>query len=530
MLSYLVIIPLLTAVFLYVFSTAKAAKVIASVAQAGLVGLAVRLFVLCKDGEIIMHIGQYESVLGITLRADTLSSVFVALVTFVFLIAVLYSFNEQENKLFWLLIFIWEGLLIGVFLSRDMFNLFVLMEVAMVVVAILIMFNRDKRSMYDGMLYMMVNIVAMQFYLFGVGYVYKMTGVLDMTAAQEILATVDTSSLVLPYALIMVAVALKCALVPLYSWLPKAHGTPGAPSAVSALLSGVHIKSGIYLFMRIQPIFQNIDASAFFLWVGIITGIVGFIFAMSQSDMKLILAYHTISQVGMIIASLNLGDRYSYMGGLYHSINHALFKAALFLSAGAIIKAYGTRNIYEISGVFKRFPLIATGTAMAILGITGAPLFNGSVSKYFIMSGANPLTSAALTFINLGTIISFIKYSSILFGEYDSRNDSSGDDVIEIDMTMQVSVLILGFMCLVGGVLGEEFIELLFNVSVSMDAAGYLQKIAFFAGSVLVGFFIYKYYVKTSVLLKRIREIDLGFRAICFSIGIFFAMLLLVVS
>ena len=207
MLSYFVIIPLLTAVFLYVFSTAKTARIIAVIVQAALAGYAGRLFMICKDGSVITSIGGYEDTLGITLRADTLSSVFVALVAFLFFIAALYSVNEQKNKLFWLLLFVWEGLLTGIFLTRDLFNTFVLMEVAMVVVAILIMFNRDKRSMYDGMFYLMINIVVMQFYLFGVGYVYKLTGVLDMEAAASILVSLDKSSLVLPYALIMTAIA-----------------------------------------------------------------------------------------------------------------------------------------------------------------------------------------------------------------------------------------------------------------------------------------------------------------------------------
>ncbi|MCL2045112.1 MAG: proton-conducting membrane transporter [Oscillospiraceae bacterium] len=522
MLTYFVIVPLLTAVFLYVFSSAKIVRIIAIIAQAILASFATQLFFLCKKGDIITTIGNYESVLGITLRADTLSSVFVVLVTFAFFIAALYSLNEQQNKLFWLLLFIWEGLLIGIFLTRDLFNVFVLMEVAMVVVSILIMFNRDNRSMYDGMFFLMVNIVVMQFYLFGVGYVYKLTGVLDMEAAALVLSEIDKSSLILPFALIMTAVGLKCALVPLYSWLPKAHGTAGAPSAISALLSGVHIKSGVYLFMRIIPIFQNIDASWFFLWAGILTGIVGFIFAMSQSDIKLVLAYHTISQIGMIVASLSIGDSYSYMGGLYHAINHALFKAALFLSAGVIYEAYGTRNVYEIRGVFKRFPLVGMATAMAILGITGAPLFNGSISKYFIMSGTNRITSFALTFINLGTIVSFIKYSTMLYG----KSDFAGE-AVKISINKQLSIFILGLLCFVGGILGEEFIEFLFNVQVSVDAAGYLQKVAYFVASVVVGYFIYKYFVLKSSLLKRIKEIDLGFRAICVSIGAFFAFLLI---
>ena len=232
MLSYFVIVPILSAVFLYVFSSVKAARILALAAQAVVTCFAARLFFLCKEGEIITNIGNYEGVLGISLRADTLSSVFIVLTAFIFLIAAIYSINEKSGKLFWFLLFIWEGLLIGIFLTRDMFNVFLLIEVATVVVSILIMLDRNTRSMYDGMFFLMASTVAMQFYLFGTGFVYRLTGVLDMDAAAQALGGVEQVSVILPYAFIMAAVCLKCALVPLYSWLPKAHGTPGAPSSV----------------------------------------------------------------------------------------------------------------------------------------------------------------------------------------------------------------------------------------------------------------------------------------------------------
>ena len=524
MLAWLVIIPILIAAFFYIIPFKSAGKIIAITAQAVLTCCAFYIFFRCKDGEIITSIGNYKGVLGIILKADTLSSVFILLCSFIFFIVAIYNFHENVNRLFWFLLFIWEGLLIGIFLSGDLFNVFVLLEVSTVIVSILIMFKRDKRSMYDGLLYLMVNTVAIQFYLFGLGYLYKLTGVLDRDAIAQAVKSVDKSSLILPYALIMTSVGLKCALMPLFSWLPRAHGTPGAPSSVSAILSGLHIKSGIYLFIRFQDIFRDVAVPDFFLVAGIITGIAGFIFALSQTDIKLILAYHTISQIGMIMIGLNVADIHSYTGSVYHIINHAIFKSALFLSAGIIIEVYGTRDIYKIRGVFRRIPLVGIATIMAVLGITGAPVFNGSISKYFIIAGTNWLVSGTIIFINLGTIISFIKYSSMLFGRYESE---PGQTAVKINSSQQAAILILGFLCLAGGIFGEQFIKFLFNISVSVDAAGYFQKIVLFIVCVIAGYLIYKYYIKNSSLFKRIRGIELGFRGICISIGIFFALILI---
>jgi len=529
MLSWFVIVPVLTAVFIYIFPFEKAGKIIAIIVQIVLTICAFYVFILCKEADIVTRIGNYRGVLGILLKADMLSSIFVLFTTFIFLCAFLYTINENYSRLFGLLLFIWEGLLIGIFLTCDLFNIFVLAEVATVVVSILIMFIRDKRSMYDGMVYLMINTVAVQFYLFGIGYIYKLTGVLDMDAAAQAISELDKKSLILPYALIITSVSLKCALMPLFSWLPKAHGSAGAPAAVSAILSGLHIKSGIYLFIRVQAVFQEIAVHDFFLVIGIITGIAGFLFALSQSDIKLILAYHTISQIGMIMIGLNVHDVYTYTGGIYHIINHAFFKSALFLSAGIIAKIYGTRDIYKIRGVLRRLPLAGAATIMAVFGITGMPFFNGSISKYFIMSGTNWIITGSMMFINLGTIVSFIKFSSMLFGRYEPPHGQESQCNEKPDVLQQSSILILGGLCLAGGIFGEQLIEFLFNISISVDAAGYFQKVIFFVISVIAGFFLYKYYINNSKLFKRIRGIELSFRATCVSMGLFFALMLIVV-
>jgi len=523
MLSYFATVPMIIAVLLYILPSAKLLKAMAVAAQLALTCFAAYLFYLCNIGEVITRVGNFQGILGITLRADTLSSVFLILNSFIFLIVTVYCFNESRSRLYWFFLFIWEGLLSGVFLSCDLFNIFVLLEAATVVVSVLIMYNRDNRSMYDGMLYLMVNTMAMQFFLFGTGFIYKLTGALDMDAVAQAVPLLDKNALVLPFALIMTTVCLKCAMLPLFSWLPRAHGTPGAPTAVSAVLSGLHIKSGIYLFIRLRDVFQVVYTSDFFLVLGIITGIAGFLLALSQSDVKLVLAYSTISQVGMIMAGLNAPGAYSYTGSVYHIINHALFKSALFLCAGIIIDQYGTRDLHKIRGVLRRCPSVGIATIMAILGITGAPFFNGSISKYFIISGADWAVRAAMIFINLGTITVFIRYASMLFGRAEP-----GRAQVKQDRLKQAAVFGLGLCCFAGGIFGEQFIQFLFNVDVRVDVGGYLEKAAVFALSGLAGFAIYRFYLSKTHHLKRIKELELNFQWICVSLGLFFAATLLV--
>lgn len=549
MLTYFVIVPILVAVFLYLFHFNKAARIIAITAQAGFLAASFFLFNLTATyGEVITNIGDYEGVLGIYLRADNLSSVFVLLTAFLFLIVAIYSYNEASSRMFWFMLFIWEGSLIGVFLTGDFFNVFVLKEVATIAVTVLIMYYRLKRSLYDGIIYLMINIVIMQFFLFGVGYIYMLAGALDMRLVSQVLAGVDRSLLILPYALIMTFVALKCALIPVYSWLPKAHGTPGAPAGVSAILSGLHIKSGVYLFLRFHEVFgiSILEPSALFFAIGIVTAIIGIVMSISQVDIKLVLAYSTVAQVGFIILGLNIGNYYSHAGSLYHIINHAIFKTALFLIAGIVSHAYHTRNITKIRGVMRQIPIVGVAAGLSLLGLAGAPMFNASISKYFMMAQVGPGLNITLTIINLGTTIISIKLASILFGkadpaqlqepqqneenhDHDGHHGSSIHNKTGTNALEQAMVLLLGLLSLAGGIFGQQAVYYFFGSDISIDTAGYIEKAVIFFISLAAGYVLFRR-TSQNPILNRIRTMDMGFRAMCTSIGVFFALVLLSVS
>jgi multicomponent Na+:H+ antiporter subunit D len=475
------------------------------------------------NGEVVQVLGDYTRGLGIALRSDLISSVFVLLTIFLFTCMYLFNYHKDYmNKLFLFLFLILQGLINGIFLSADLFNIYILIEVSTIVVSILIMFKKDSQSIYDGMVYLLTNLVSMTFFLLGIGYIYRIFGSLDLVFISDNITKVTTpKTLIVPYCLIITSIGLKAAIMPLFSWLPRAHGTPSAPSIISALLSGLYVKGGVYLFIRIQDIFNPvIDTSKIFLIMGFLTAIIGFIFALSQTDIKLILAYHTVSQIGLIIFGISLNYDYSYWGSIYHIINHAIFKSTLFLTAGIIIEEYDTRNIYNIKGVFKRMPFVTIITIFAILGITGAPLFNGSVSKYLINKGtySNHYLEYGLLIINLGTIMSFVKYSSIFYGNTNKRS--------KIPINQKMVLSILASICFLGGILGHIFIGFLFNVHINISLTSYIEKTIMYIISLIVGLVFYKYVYKKIKAFKLIREIELSFNHICFSIVSFFTVML----
>ncbi|MDK2991718.1 MAG: multicomponent Na+:H+ antiporter subunit [Clostridiales bacterium] len=523
-LFFLVLAPILVGVIFYLFFKPKH-RFIIPLFQCLILAATIINFLHVKQYNTYMEtLGGWGRGIGITLKLDPISGAMVVLTATLFLAMVIFDYRETYmNNLFLFLFLSLEGMMIGIFVSNDLFNIFVMIEVSTIIVSILIMFKKDSRAIYDGMLYMMINVVAMLFFLFGVGMLYKTFGVLDLTLIQQRVAFIHNSqSLILPYAFIMTAIALKAALMPLFSWLPKAHATPSAPSIVSAVLSGLYVKNGVYLFIRVQKVFEtHINTMDFFLLIGFLTAIIGVVLAISQKDIKLILAYSTVSQIGLIMMGINTGNIQAYWGAIYHIINHAIFKSTLFLTAGIITETYGTRNVYKIRGLFKSMPAVSIAMIMAIMGITGTPFFNGSISKYWISYGAQgSLAEFGIVLINLGTIISFVKYSTMVFGDSEMGR-------INIGLNRKFIVLAMGFACLGGGILGNELMRFLFDQYMVITLGSYINKIMIFLASLLIGFLAYHLVIKKSNILSRIRELELDFNSICFSIISFFLLILI---
>ncbi|MFP4508757.1 MAG: complex I subunit 5 family protein [Spirochaetaceae bacterium] len=494
------------------------------VTQTAAVLYAVDLFIEVRWGQgVFEHVAGWPGGIAIRLVADNLSIPLVLLVTVFCAGAFLFSTRAvYMDNTFLFLVLLLESAMLGVFLSGDLFNIYVLFELGMLCIAILIMYKRDKQSVYDGIFYIMMNFIAMAFMLLGIGYIYRMTGTLDLQILSERLALVeDPSTVIVPYALIMTAIALKAALLPLFGWLPRAHGAPSAPSIVSAILSGVQVKVGVYLLIRLQAVFLPVaDASTFFAVLGFVTSIVGFSLAVAQKDIKLILAYHTVSQVGLIVMGLNMGTETAYWGGMMHIINHAFFKGLLFLSAGVIIEEYGTRSYTEIRGVFRRMPVVGIATLAGVLGITGAPFFNGSISKYFIESGLEGnLWPLGMYLINFGTTLSFVKYSTILFGKSTAKSPPGRDPFVA-----GVSLL-FGLVCLAGGLFGSMAVELLFGYSYDVPGAYSLTKVFTFVATLALAVAAYVVVVpRMSGFLSRIREYRFNFNQVTVFLTSFFVV------
>ncbi len=527
-LYFFIAVPVFSATLIYLVSF-RYAKITAILIQTALFAASVHTFLKVRStGEIVATLGGWESVAGITLKADSISVVFLMLTTFLFLAYLIFGLIEDyADNLFIFLFIVLQSLIATIFLSNDLFNIYLVVEVSTMLVAVLIMFKKDSRSIYDGLIYLLTNIVAMGFFLFGIGYMYKIFGVLNIsTITQMIENNPDIAgSLYMPFALLITGAGLKCAIMPLFSWLPKAHGTPSAPSIVSAVLSGLYVKGGIYLFIRIRDMFlPAINVDGYFLVIGIVTAVGGIILALLQKDIKLILAYSTISQLGLIMMGLTMGSYYSYWGAILHIFNHAVFKSALFMSAGLIVKEFKTRNIYKIKGVLYRMPIVSIAAFMAMLGITGAPLFNGSISKYFLQGGTpGDIMQIVLVVVNFGTILLFIDYSRMFFGKISEKKTT-------MSIIRQLTVLVMGIICFLGGIQGFVINRLFFDIGLEIDYMSYTTKMLVYIASIVIGFIVHNFVIKKSLFITRGYSLELSFNNVCLTIFLFFMATLIVVG
>lgn len=466
----------------------------------------------------VFHSGEALSIrltdtglLGIGLRLDETSGIFVIACAFLFFIYGLFnrgigSFNANQEFLLLTL----ESIIMLLFMTQDIFNLFVLLEVSTIICGTLIMLLRERRSVYDGLVYIMINTIGIMFYLLGVGMLYRLFGNLDIEFIRSQMHQVEVSQVLLPFAFILTGLSVKSALFPVFLWLPKAHGSPGAPAIVSALLSGIYIKAGLYAFIQMNWLFRDlINTSELLLVLGLLSALGGIVFAVLSKDIKLILAYHTVSQIGLIFIGISRFDLYSYYGGLMHMLNHALFKSLLFLSVGYVYRLYGSRQIQHIKGLWKRSPITGAALLVGMLGITGAPFFNGSISKYFIMLGHEDLlVTLMLHLVNFGTTLSFVKLGSILLGNEKPREKTNP--------LVAMAFILASISVLLTGIYGSVIFELLSGETYGVSISSQLEKGVYWIIYLGVAVLSFTNVLPRISLYRRGYNLDLEFNTMVF--------------
>lgn len=516
----LVMLPISVGLLLYVFN-----RFLSNAAAVGIqfILFSFSVYYVVRTQSVVIQLPLLSVPLpyGMLLEIDALSAIMLFLNNLLFLTFTIFSYHKNYmNRLFLFLFLSLQGLINALFMSTDFFNVYILIEVATITVSILIMFKKDRQSMYDGMLYLTVNMIGMAFFLFGVGLLYKSFGVLDFKhIATGIRNLENPKALNLAFSFLLTGIGLKAAILPLFSWLPKAHGTASAPSIVSAVLSGIFVKVGVYMLIRIQFMFAPIiDMQSVLLVLGFTTAIAGFIFAIAQSDIKLILAYHTISQIGLILIGLGGTESLNYQGGVYHILSHGIFKSLFFILAGVLSEIYKTRKIAKMKGLWQISKPLSCILLVAVFSITGAPFFSGGYSKYFISYGyTSTLFKFMFTLVNLGTMISFIKFVHVIFIKSDLPSSK-----LHLRKNEWFALGILASACIILGLGGNFASVWLLHEPMTFSPLNQLVKLPVYILNYAIAFGLYTFWLKKSRLLPRIRRIELTFNSINIAIVTFF--------
>ncbi len=331
------------------------------------------------------------SFLKLNLFADNLSAGLLACIGLVLFITFLMARNfieNEEQRFFFsnLLLIVLLGLN-GIVLVRDIFTLYVFLEVTAVATFVLVAFKKKLEALEGAFKYLILSSVASVFMLIAIALFLLITGSTSFSTT-AIALKISGNGMLVKFAmgLFICGLFIKGGLVPFHGWLADAHSAASSP--VSVLLSGIVVEiTGIYALIRLISsvfVFDNSLRSVTML-VGAISIIVGALLALGQHDFKRMLAYSTTSQVGYMLLSFGCGTALGTAAALFHLFNHATFKSLLFLNAGAVELRTGTRDMNRLGGLATKMPVTGLASAVAGLSMAGVPPFSGFWSKLLIV-------------------------------------------------------------------------------------------------------------------------------------------------
>lgn len=418
------------------------------------------VFLVKAQGVLVYSVGMWIPPVGIALVLDGLSAFMLLTVNLIAFAIMAYSANYMEKYTekwnFYTLFLLMLAGMEGVVITGDIFNLFVFLEIASVASYALVAYGTEAEELEASFKYLVMSSVGSLFVLLGIAFLYGYTSTLNM-ADMAVTLSQKGAGRIIPFVsvLFIMGFGLKSALVPFHAWLPDAH--PSAPAPISAMLSGVLIKAlGVYALMRL---FFNVFGAtptvlSVLMLMGAISMIVGVLLAIGQWDLKRLLAYHSISQIGYVVLGLGIGTPLGILGGLFHLFNHSVFKSLLFLNSGAVEYAAGTRDLKEMGDLKKEMPVTADTSLVASMSIAGIPPFNGFWSKLFIIIAAievHRFAYAVLAIIaSILTLASFMKVQRYAFF---GKPGKAQRDVKEVPVFMRLSMVMLAALCIVGGIL-----------------------------------------------------------------------------
>jgi formate hydrogenlyase subunit 3/multisubunit Na+/H+ antiporter MnhD subunit len=426
----------------------------------------------------------------LSIEIDQLSAFFILVIDLTILNGIIYAkgylqpyvHKKSKTEMAWHFFnFLWLHISMLLVVSlRQAIPFLMIWEVMSLSSFFLVIFETEKKETIKiGIKYLIQMHIGVVFLMIAFIYAYVQTGAeFSFDGLSVYFASHHPFGLFLIF---FVGFGIKAGFIPLHSWLPHAH--PAAPSHVSGVMSGVMIKMGIYGILRVLMYIHHdlFNIGLFILIMSLTSGLVGVSLAIVQHDVKKLLAYHSIENIGIIGIGIGLGvigiaedipvlAALGFGGGILHILNHSLFKSLLFYTAGSVYKQTHTRNIEQLGGLIKKMPKTALFFLLGALAISGLPPFNGFISEFFIYSGifkslhsAHLFTDIVLMFSFVGLAIigglalfCFTKVFSVIF--LGNARSSKVEHATEVNSAMLIPDFIIGFIIMIIGFVPVLFV------------------------------------------------------------------------
>ena len=460
------------------------------------------------NGEIIAYwmggrvpAGGYA--IGIALEVDALSLFFGLLVATAVLVSCIYSIqymsHDHNVREYYTLFLMLSGGVMGLVLSGDIFNMFIMVEIlTFAAVALTAFRNTAKGALEAAFKYLVVGSMGSTCILVGTIMLYAQVHTLNFAQLSALIPGNLNNATKLAFALLFIGFGTKAFIVPFHPLAADAHGA--APASISVLISGVLTKSGIYGIIRLcYFLFQSMGLGTvqfMLVFFGCMSMFICVTMALAQHDFKRLLAFHSISQIGYVLTAVGLCTALGISAGLYHAMNHTLFKGLLFLAAGAVLHQTGTTDLDRLGGLSRKMPWTTVLFLIGAFSISGIPPFNGFASKWMIYQATyeKAVESGNIGFLlvtiialitSVLTLASFVKVSqSVFFGQLPKEYEN----VKEVSFGMRFAMCIFALLCVFTGLfpdvvtryLTEPAANAVFNVTGyinSMMGSGYAESV-----------------------------------------------------
>jgi multicomponent Na+:H+ antiporter subunit D len=484
--ALLIVVPLLSALVISAagwanrrlcFPIAVAALSVSAYCSIGLLRQVV------DHGVIVYRLGGWPPPWGIAYYVDHLNALVLAVVSIVALVnlvagkrSIEEEFSEKAGSFYTLYVLMVTGLL-GISATGDAFNLYVLLEVAALTGYGMLAMGHKDRAALATLNYLYMGTIGACFYLLGVGYLYIVTGSLNMADIARLLPDLYQSKAVFAAFLIcMVGVWLKMAFFPLHAWLPNAYTY--APSAASSLIAPLVTKVMIYVMIRLiltvfTPAFafEAIAVSEAVVWLAVLAIFIGAIMALAERNLKKMLTYIIIAEVGYMVGGAWLGNRAGMTGAILHIANDAIMTLCAFLAVGCIVYKTKGADFEDLKGLFRKMPFTMGAFVLAAMSIIGVPPTCGFFSKWYLITGAIQAGHygfmVALIFSSLVCVVLFFRIIEIGYYEPFADHHGHGHDhhskppapMDEAPLSMLVPLLIVAAGLVVVGLYTGDIVE-----------------------------------------------------------------------